>query len=284
MAAHVLPALYALLLWWGSTGLVLLLVRLPARTHRATLLGAGLAGLLGLGLLAATADGTGLADAYLAFTAGLLVWAWPEIAFLLGYVTGPNRRGCPPGTVGFRRFRLAAGTLMWHELAIVACGVLVLAATWGEANQVGALTFLLLWVLRLSAKLNLFLGARNPGAELLPPQLAYLGSHFRTARMNWLFPLSVLGAALGATWCASLAAAGETVAQAAGYTFLATLLALAALEHALLMLPIPASTMFGAWLGGDKVPEAAPTNPKKSPPAADFPPVEIRSLARTEAT
>lgn len=284
MAAHVLPALYALLLWWGSTGLVLLLVRLPRHSHRATLLGASAAALLGLALLAATAAGTGLSDAYLAFTAGLLVWAWPEIAFLLGYVTGPNRLGCPPGTRGWRRFRLAAGTLMWHELAIVACGLLVLAATWGAANQVGALTFLLLWVLRLSAKLNLFLGARNPGTELLPRQLAYLGSHFRTARMNKLFPLSLLGAALAATWCASLAAGSTTVAQAAGFTFLATLLALAALEHALLMLPIPASTMFSAWLGGDKVAEAAPKHPKKSPPAADFPPAEIRSLARTEAT
>ena len=237
MAAHVLPALYALLLWWGSTGLVLLLVRLPRHSHRATL--------LGLALLAATAAGTGLSDAYLAFTAGLLVWAWPEIAFLLGYVTGPNRLGCPPGTRGWRRFRLAAGTLMWHELAIVACGLLVLAATWGAANQVGALTFLLLWVLRLSAKLNLFLGVRNLGESFLPAHLAHLLDYLHHRRMNALLPFSLLGGGLLAVWLATHAAAAGSPVDAIGYTMVATLAALGVLEHLLMVAPLPPEMLWG---------------------------------------
>jgi putative photosynthetic complex assembly protein 2 len=283
MEAHGFPALFALLLWWGSTGLVLMLVRRPAHAHPAILVGATVALAVGLFGLLATADETGLVAAYLAFTAGLLVWAWPEIAFLLGYVTGPNQAPSPAGARGWLRFRLAAGTLIWHELAILGCGLLVVAMTWNAPNQVGALTFLVLWALRLSAKLNLYLGARNPGAELLPPKLAHLGSHFRTAPMNALFPISVCFAIAGAAWFGWAALAAETVAEAAGHSFLATLLALAALEHVLLMLPIPASTLFAAWLGARPA-NGAPKNPTKTPNGTDLGRAELRSLARTEAT
>lgn len=283
MEAHGFPALFALLLWWGSTGLVLLLVRRPAHAHPAILLGATVALAVGLSGLVATAHEPGLAAAYLSFTAGLLVWAWPEIAFLLGYVTGPNQAPSPVGASGWLRFRLAAGTLIWHEFAILGLGLAVVALTWNAPNQVGTLTFLMLWALRLSAKLNLYLGARNPGVELLPPKLAHLGSHFRTARMNALFPVSVCVATAGAIWFGASAATAETVAAAAGHTFLATLLALAALEHVLLMLPIPASTLFAAWLGARPT-NGAPRNPAKSPNGTDLGRAELRSLARTEAT
>ena len=37
----------------------------------------------------------------------------------------------------------------------------MVALTWGGANQVGTWTFLVLWVMRLSAKLNVFLGVPN---------------------------------------------------------------------------------------------------------------------------
>jgi putative photosynthetic complex assembly protein 2 len=53
--------------------------------------------------LAATRDDTRITGAYIAFTCTVLVWAWQEIAFLLGYVTGPRRTPCPAG-----RQRLAA--------------------------------------------------------------------------------------------------------------------------------------------------------------------------------
>jgi putative photosynthetic complex assembly protein 2 len=283
MEAHGFPALFALLLWWGSTGLVLMLVRRPAQAHPRILLGATVALAVGLFGLVATAHETGLVAVYLSFTAGLLVWAWPEIAFLLGYVTGPNQAPSPVGARGWLRFRLAAGTLIWHEIAILGFGMLVVALTWNAPNQVGTLTFLMLWALRLSAKLNLYLGARNPGAELLPPKLAHLGSHFRTASMNALFPVSVCVAIAGAAWFGWAALTADSVAEAAGQTFLATLLALAALEHVLLMLPIPASTMFAAWLGAPR-PNGAPKNPAKSPNGTDLGRAELRSLARTEAT
>ena len=42
-----------------------------------------------------------------------------------------------------------------------------------------------------SARLNVFLGARNLNEHFLPPHLAYLGSFLRKRPMNLLFPFSV---------------------------------------------------------------------------------------------
>ena len=64
--------------------------------------------------------------------------------------------------------------MLYHELALI-----VLASWWwprrpGRANRVGLWTFMVLWVMRHSAKLNIFLGVRNLGENFLPPHLAYL--------------------------------------------------------------------------------------------------------------
>ena len=84
--------------------------------------------------------------------------------------------------------------ILWHELGIVVVGVAIVLVTWGQPNQVATQTFLVLWVMRTSAKLNLFLGVRNLSEEFLPPHLAYLQSFFRRRPMNALLPFSVLGA------------------------------------------------------------------------------------------
>ena len=122
-----------------------------------------------------------------------------------------------------------------------------MAVTWGEPNQVGTQTFLVLWVMRTSAKLNVFLGVRNLSEEFLPPHLAYLQSFFRRRAMNALLPLSVLGA--GAVLVGLVMGAADPATPAAavvGTALVATMLALAILEHLLLVLPFP-STALWRW-------------------------------------
>ena len=63
--------------------------------------------------------------------------------------------------------------------------------TWGAPNQIGVWTFVILWLMRLSAKLNVYLGVPNLTEEFLPDDLAYLKSYFANAPMNLLFPISV---------------------------------------------------------------------------------------------
>jgi putative photosynthetic complex assembly protein 2 len=245
MSDLALAALFAVFIWWFSTGLVLLLDRLP---HGALRWGLWLSSLLAVTAfvaLAHTARELSVANAYCAFTCALLVWGWHELSFLSGWITGPRKTALPSGTTGWPRFVQSLRAILWHELAIVAVGLAIVAVTWGQPNQVGTQTFLVLWVMRTSAKLNLFFGVRNLSEEFLPPQLAYLQSFFRRRAMNPLLPISVLGA--GAVLTNMLIGAADPAtapAQVVGTALVGSMLALALIEHLLLVLPIPAT---GLW-------------------------------------
>jgi putative photosynthetic complex assembly protein 2 len=238
MNAVLWPLLYTLALWWLSTGLILYLNGLPRRTFGASM--AGFSALLVLALwgLAHTRDDAGPTGAYCAFTCALLVWAWQELAFLLGIVTGPHRQPCPSGARGWQRTRLAFNTVAHHELGLVLLAVAVWLAVGDGANRIGWWTFVALWAMRQSAKLNLFLGVRNLSENFLPAHLKYLHSYFRQRAMNALLPLSLLliGAAAWRVWQQVLALPDGAPSQA-GLALLGTLLALGALEHVLLVLP-----------------------------------------------
>jgi putative photosynthetic complex assembly protein 2 len=234
-----LPALYALLIWWASTGLVLYLDSLPSRTYRWSLLGATALLPVALIVLELAARSPTPVAAYVAFTAALIVWGWLELTFLTGVLTGPRREGCPVGCVGWRRFTYAVQALLWHELAIVAGGALVLALTWDAPNQVGFWTYAILWVMRVSAKLNVYLGVPNLSEDLLPEPVAYLKSYLGRRPMNLLFPFSVSFATIGVMLLAQAAMQADAGAfLATAYMLAAALLALAVLEHWFLVLPI----------------------------------------------
>jgi putative photosynthetic complex assembly protein 2 len=247
VADHGLPVLYALFVWWFSTGLILYLDGLPARTFRWSMLGATALTALALYGLAASSEGTSVGGAYLAFSCGLAIWGWHEISFLMGYVTGPRREPCPDGCGGWRHLGHAIGAILWHELAIAGTAVVMAALTWGGENQVGTWTFLVLWVMRLSAKLNVYLGVPNLTEEFLPKHLAYLKSFMRKRPMNALFPISVTAGTVVATQLIGHAlAAGEGTFEATAFTFVGVLLILAILEHWFLVLPLPDAALW-SW-------------------------------------
>ena len=245
MSVYLLPIAYTLFVWWFSTGVILYLNGLPKRTHPWTMGFATL--LLGLALLGlwATRDDTRITGAYLAFSCAVLVWAWQEIAFLLGYVTGPRRTACPAGSTGWRRAGYALQTLLHHELALIVLGLVVVTLTWGGANPTGLACFMIFWVMRQSAKLNVFLGVRNCGEGFLPNHLKYLQTYFRRAPMNSLFPVSVVASSWFAVlvWQAA-AARGVNGFDATALTFSGTLLSLAILEHWFMVLPLPSQALW----------------------------------------
>jgi putative photosynthetic complex assembly protein 2 len=237
---HVLAALFVLGVWWLSTGAILWIDGLPRTTFRFSLAaatGLALAGLVGL---RATSQVPTAGGAYLAFGCALLVWSWHELSFLLGVLTGPRKEPCPEGARGLRRFVYATAAVLHHEIALALTLVAVALLTWGAPNQVGASTFLVLWVMRLSAKLNLFLGVRNLTTEFIPEHLRYLLSYFRKKRLNPLMPVSLLAGGAAVVRLFSASAALEASAFAAvGGTLVATILALAVVEHLFLLLPLP---------------------------------------------
>jgi putative photosynthetic complex assembly protein 2 len=245
MSQYLLPAIFTLLVWWFSTGAILWLGRLPRWTFAPTMIAAttGLAfALVGLHI---SASRTSVASAYCAFTCAVLVWGWQEIAFLLGYVTGARRSECPPDSKGWTRAWHATEAILHHELALVVLALLVFAASWGQPNQTGWWTYLVLWSMRLSAKLNLFLGVRNLSENFLPAHLAYLQSYFTRRAFNWLMPVSLIGATAVAVplWTAVAVQPADGFA-ATSLCLVAGLLTLAVIEHLFMVAPIPTSWLW----------------------------------------
>jgi putative photosynthetic complex assembly protein 2 len=250
MTDYVLPVVFVLLAWWGSTGVVFWLDGLPRRTFHWSMLGATLMLVMAVLGLTILRDDTSVRGAYLGFACGLGAWAWHEMAFLMGFVSGPRRVRSTPGVRGWPRFVEAVQAVLWHELAILATAIVMVMVTLDAPNQTGTWIFVALAGMRLSTKLNLFLGVRNRSESLLPPHLRYVGSYFGQARMNGLFPVSVTVATLLAAGVVQrLMAPRIEDGGRVGLTLIATLLVLATLEHWFLVLPLPVNELWRWGLG-----------------------------------
>ncbi len=241
----VLPVVFAAFIWWFSTGLVLLLDGLPRTTFRWSLAIATVIAVAALGGIVITAHDNSVSGAYAAFTCALLVWGWQELSFLTGFLTGPRRHACAPDCGGWRHFVHAIEAILWHELAIIGGAVVIAALTWHGNNAVALWTYAVLWTMRSSAKLNLFFGVRNLSEEFLPPHLTYLKSFFRRRRMNALLPVSVGTASLVVVLLVQGAidpAASEPARV--GLLLVAALLALAIVEHLMMVLPVDVTALW----------------------------------------
>jgi putative photosynthetic complex assembly protein 2 len=259
MTDPVLAALFVLVTWWVSTGAVLLMDGLPRSTFRFSMAGASLLAAGGICGLVWSSRFTSRPAAYLAFGCALAVWAWHELTFLLGLVTGPRKAPCPEGARGWRRFGYATATVIHHEVALAVTLGGIVAMTWGAPNQVGTWTFLVLWVMRLSAKLNIFLGVRNLTTDFIPVHLRYLLSYFGKAPLNPLMPVSLLAASAVVIHLLLGPGAGEASAFGlVGRTLVATLLGLAVLEHLFLSLPVPDALLWRWAVRSGHGPSAPP--------------------------
>ena len=243
-ATHGAPLILTLALWWGSTAVIARLIGHTPHTYPRLLLLATLFGFAGLLLLVGLRDTTSGAAAVGALIGAIAVWGWIEVTFLTGKVTGP-----PPGHSAddeglFWRAGRAFTAILWHEILIALTVAVAAVFLLGRENDLALLVLLLLWLMRSSAKLNLFLGVRNLGEGFFPPHLRHLLDFMRHRAMNALMPISLL-AGTAIAWhfgVASLSAASAYEATAS--TILSTLAALAVFEHLLMVLPLPAETLW----------------------------------------
>ena len=245
MTDYGLPILATLALWWGSTGAIFYADNLPPRTFRYTM---GIATILvafALWGLAATADDARPGAAYGAFSYGLILWGWQIVSFYTGFVTGPRRTACPPDLRGLSRFVEGVRTSLHHELLALVGAVVLLAITHGRVNQLGFWTYVALWWMHASAKLNVFFGVPNLGEEMLPEHLRYLASYMTRRPMNMFFPFSVTISTVVTAALAARAYAATSHFDAIGFTMLATLMALAVAEHWFLVAPLNANALWG---------------------------------------
>lgn len=235
-----LAILYTVFVWWFSTGVILYLNGLPRKSFKWTMSGATMILLAALYALQLTSHVSEVWAAYCAFTCAVLVWAWQEIGFLLGFVTGTRKTDCPDGAHGWRKFGLAAETILYHELALIVLGAMVWLMTKDGVNAIGFWTYLVLWAMRQSAKLNVYFGVRNLNEEFLPHHLKYLQTYFRRRPMNAFLPVSVVVSLIVVVpiWQSAVVAPTGGV-ESVGMALVATLLSLAILEHLFLVIPLP---------------------------------------------
>jgi putative photosynthetic complex assembly protein 2 len=238
-----LVSLSAVFLWWFSTGAILWRVRYADRNGRDAHICSVLLGLPlfvgGFAGLHSTLGEDSVRGVYVAFLSALAIWGWIELAFLSGLITGPNRQPCPPSANLVQRFLRASATILWHELALIAALLAIWLMSGDVANTTGLWTFAILFFARISAKLNLFFGVPRINTEFLPRPLAHLASHFRYARMNWLFPISITALTFAAGCWMERAYAATSDAMLVGYILLTVLTLLAVLEHWFMVLPLP---------------------------------------------
>jgi putative photosynthetic complex assembly protein 2 len=251
--------LYAVFLWWFSTGVVLLTVRGAGRgAHWLKIVGVSLLTVAALAGLAKSSTDVTPGGAVIAFTSAILLWGAQEIAFLSGLLTGPFTRRCPEGCSGWRRAAYATSTILYHEIALILSGAAVAVLTWSGDNRIGLWTFLILWTMRVSAKLNLFLGVPNLNDGLLPDHLRHLKSYFRQRPINALFVPVMAVATIVTVVLAALAVGSEAGTFAAtGYSLLASLMALAVLEHGFMVIRMSINGLWN-WSQGGRVVSAVP--------------------------
>jgi putative photosynthetic complex assembly protein 2 len=232
------PFLIAMLLWWSLTGAVLWAARRRPAGQRQSMGVATLGCLAGLVIASESAQMPSLIGSYLGFSSVLMIWCWIELAFLLGWVSGPNRLPCPPHSKGWNRLVMAVGTILHHEIALLLAGFAICLPAWNAPNTTAAQVFLVMYAMRLSTKLNLFWGVRNFYEGFLPGPTSHLSSYFRKRGLTPLFAVTaVLVSALTVLAWQQALMIQPSWAQARD-AFVASLFTLSLLEHLLLVLPI----------------------------------------------
>ena len=255
MTLYALPSLFALFVWWFSTGAIFFLDTRPAHTFRWSFAAVTLVAIGAVWGVMATSRATSVANAYAGFTYGLIVWGWLETAFYMGFMVGPRRHAPTNRSTGWGHFRQAIGTTLYHELAAVALGAVLAAICWDMPNKLALWVFLLLWLMQLSAKLNVFLGVPNLAEEFLPAHLYFLRHYMTRKPMNPVFPFSVTLATIVTMAFGYGAATAPTASSAAAFAMLASLAALGGARTLASRRPVPArcSLALGAPAGNASI-------------------------------
>lgn len=264
MTSPWIASLLAIFVWWFSTGVILLAVRRADRSsnHLQTVVAAvPLLAFGGWAVWASLAD-TSVTGIYLSFLGALAVWGWIELAFLAGVITGPVQDACPPCLQGKDRFFRAFGAVAYHELLLTVGLLALVTLSSGSPNQMGMAAYLVLFLARILAKLNLFYGVPRINLEFVPVRLAHLKSYFHKGPVTYAFPVAITVLTALLVVCAERLWTATSDTTIMGYALLTALAALALLEHWLMVVPLPDAKLW-RWMLPDAHPAPKTTLPNE---------------------
>jgi putative photosynthetic complex assembly protein 2 len=243
---HIVPFIVTIMIWFIATGLVAWADNRDAKTFPKSLMIGGIGGIAGLLVILFVSQSVSVLAVYAAFVGALMVWGWHEIGFLTGAAAGPRRVPASPGLTGTRRFAEASATVIHHEVVLAITALVLISLSWNMPNQIGATVFVLLFGMRLSSKINIFVGVPNSSVEMLPPHLEYLKTYFGRNRMTWLLGASIIAITAMALVFGSMALRAPVGSpEMVGASLLTTLCFLGALEHVFLALPFRDGMLWG---------------------------------------
>ena len=107
-----------------------------------------------------------------------------------------------------------------------------------EPNPTAFYTVTVLWLMRWSAKLNLFFGGRAFNERWLPDHLNYLVSYLRTDRLSIFLPLSTAAGFFLTYLIFKNAILVPDLTQQLSFYLVGSLMLLASIEHLFLMFPV----------------------------------------------
>lgn len=237
MRSATVSAAIVILFWWMATGLLFALQGGQAPHTVAQVISAGFAALGAFLVLHYRHEATAR-SAQLGFLGGALLWTWVQAGLYGGWLVGPDVLPAALATNRVAFIGEAVRATLYNDLVGIAVLVATAAAARGARNKTAFYTVLFLFVALQTAKLNVFLGAVNQGADLLPPHLVFLSYYFGPPENNPLLPFTALFFAAVA-WLLLRSVPRQADPHAGQVrTLLGTLAVLAAVEIALLGIPL----------------------------------------------
>lgn len=257
-----------LVAWWVGTGAVFLAARGGLRRRRWAFVGAVI--LLGVALAAVPVLGAyqGLSGTLLALLSGFTAWAWVELSFYTGFITGPSVAEPDPDASLAERFRYALAACLWHELLIPILGAVLLLLSFSGGNPWAFRIYITFWLLHEAARINVLIGVPHPFAELLPDHLSHLRPYTVARKAGWPIWLTLVAHTVAAVVLLFVALDAATAGARLGWLVLGALVSLGWLENLVLMLPIPLERLWrsvGMGRTERPTPKAAGTEPEAVP-------------------
>jgi putative photosynthetic complex assembly protein 2 len=228
---------YALLLWWISTGLIIVLYRQAPWTYDATFGVSTMIAAASLVAIVLTRHNTETWAIYASFSAGTIVWGWNLTSYYTGFIHGPTTVIPDTPISNSTRFRLAIRSSLYHELVSLALVAVMLVSSVSASNKTGQLTIVLFYVLHQLSKLSIYFGVCNFRGDWLPAHLAYITAFFGPTRNHWFAGIALGVASSIAVWAVTHAVAGTDTATQIAATFWVLLAGVAILEIIVLLIP-----------------------------------------------
>lgn len=233
-----LPILAAVLLWWGTTGVIIFMC--GRKAWRPYVFAAvTLIQPFAFWQLHNSRDYNSVGDIFGSFFWAVVIWSWVECSYYTGFVVGRKVPELEPDAPVGKRFRAAVAANLYHELSIITLSVIVVVLGWGGINDTGLWTFMILHWAHQSAKINVFLGVNNLTTDFLPENLRYMAQYFVKKPLNSLFPFSVTVTTIIATFLFVSTLNTTTSGQLTGQCLLFVLMCAAIMEHWWLVTPVP---------------------------------------------